>query len=147
MLLFQRQMEAVMIPIPTSLPPGTTAYVVVRSHFTALHRWENQPGSVYADEPDARLIDRPFLRYPHRHKFLVEVTVQVTHSDRDVEFFQLKEEVDQICLGWDGSSQVFSASCEMFAAAIGTSLQKKDYKVAAVKVSEDGESDGVVVFS
>lgn len=58
--------------------------IYVRTSFVGFHKWETAPQEV------------SFLRDLHRHIFNVKVTLQVSHSDRDVEFFLLKKDVDFI---------------------------------------------------
>lgn len=47
--------------------------------FEGIHCWPN------AKEPYEE------LQYPHRHKFRVEVSLEVKHRDREVEFYALRD--------------------------------------------------------
>lgn len=67
--------------------------------------------------------DVSFLKFPHRHRFYFEITVDVKHNDRDIEFIQLQRliklgfEADYLTLGILGATQggccnFGSKSCE-----------------------------------
>lgn len=56
--------------------------IYINTSFVGFHRWDSAPEEV------------AFLRDLHRHIFNVKVTVEVSHNDRDVEFFLLKKDVD-----------------------------------------------------
>ena len=101
----------------------------VTSSFIGFHQWPEAPNVV------------AYLRNLHRHVFGVKVTVQVTHSDRQVEFHLLKAFMDSYI-----SSDLLpmlrrspSMSCEQLARAIGSDLLLSNYRVVSVQVDEDGE--------
>lgn len=96
--------------------------VWITTQFPAFHKWDNAPDVVR------------FLRSPHRHLFHVKIGVEVTHNDRDVEFFMLKQEVEEfIEENYWGKSNV--GSCEMIAERLLT-----HFEAAFCEVSEDGEN-------
>lgn len=96
--------------------------VFVRTQFVGYHRWKDAPDHV------------AFLRDYHRHVFHVEVEVPVTGLNREVEFFTLKQVVDDFLLAhYEG--QYFEKSCEM----IANRLADK-FNATYVEVSEDGEN-------
>jgi 6-pyruvoyl-tetrahydropterin synthase len=105
--------------------------VYCRTRFISFHKWGDAP------------IEVAFLRNLHRHEFHVKVAVSVTHSDRDVEFITLKNDVDKIIQDlrctWDEGQ-----SCEMMAEAIYAKLPL--YKVFSIDVSEDGENGALIVY-
>lgn len=124
-------------------------FIVVRSRFQGVHSWPGCPHEEVA-----------FLRHPHRHEFHVEVKLQVGHSDRDLEFFMVKNMLDGIILaeflGEDLNTSILnlgSRSCEMIAEeliaklteALGFPLQ--DTPLIYVSVFEDGENGAVVEVS
>jgi hypothetical protein len=121
----------------------TKCYIKVRTTFEALHQWPEAPPSV------------SFLAHPHRHMFVVHATVSVRHGNRDVEFFTLKELIDQ-AVGWimekRGTRDVtlglylITQSCEDMALFIGNYLNQYGCIVKQVEVSEDGENSGIVEF-
>jgi len=109
--------------------------VKVTTKQAALHNWPNAPDFV------------DFLRHPHRHLFGISVEVSVEHSDRDVEFFTLLNDV-QHALTYLGDTykehvsllDFGSKSCEMLAEQLKMHLTQ--YHVLNVIISEDDESFG-----
>lgn len=97
--------------------------------FVGYHKWENAPKEV------------DFLKNLHRHLFKVKVFVEVSHNDRDVEFFILQKKLKAICLDFD---KKMMGSCEMIAEDIKKTLIKEYLKNVQVEVSEDGESGAIV---
>jgi len=108
--------------------------VWVTTQFEGLHFWAEAPSEVY------------FLRYPHRHIFHVKATVE-TNEDRQVEFFILKNKVDQIIcdmlkfpdIAKGGFTAHIPLSCEKMAEHIFLELKKLGYNVCEVEVNEDSE--------
>lgn len=110
---------------------ATQTEVWVTTQFEAFHRWKDAPEGV------------AFLRHYHRHVFKVRVGVAVGHNDRAVEFFQLKEQLDEyLHVHWRGS--MTDHSCEAMAQDIVGYLQSQSLSVLYVSVSEDGENGAVV---
>lgn len=113
---------------------NTTTLVYVTTSFVGYHRWTEAPAEV------------TFLRYWHRHVFHVKLTVRVDHSDRDVEFFMLKRDVDAyLKTAFDGGR--FAFSCEQIAEFIIAKMQSQRYEVHSCEVSEDGENGAVVIVN
>jgi elongation factor P hydroxylase len=110
-----------------------TTRIWITTKFVALHYWKNAPDEV------------AYLRQPHRHQFHVRVTADVSHNDRDVEFFQFKKEVeDYVKRHLDKT--LSERSCEMMANELLLHLLNVGYSVHSVEVSEDGENGAVVEF-
>jgi len=112
--------------------------IFIRTQFAHVHRWPNAPkhGSL------ANLVIG-FLSEPHRHMFHVRISVSVSGLDREIEFLDFKQYVDnyiesQINAGWH------TASCEQMAASIAMYLVNNNIPVASVEVSEDGENGAIV---
>jgi hypothetical protein len=108
-------------------------YIIVKTHFRGFH--------AYLDAPDKVA----FLRNLHRHDFLVEAKIEVSHSDRELEFFIVQEDLDNIIKSEINFNDV--GSCEMAAGAIIKGLlQREKYRnrLIEVSVSEDGENRGVI---
>ena len=57
--------------------------IIVTNSFKGCHK--------YADAPDCVA----FLRNVHRHVFNVKTTIEVTHNNRDIEFFMLQDEIER----------------------------------------------------
>jgi hypothetical protein len=112
----------------------TNTYIKVRTEFEGFHYYPNA-GSI-----DPRI---QFLENEHRHMFKVEVTISVTHLDRELEFFLVKWELQDFIK--DGKMN--HKSCDMIATDI---LEKHlipaygSNRYYEIVVSEDGESDGIV---
>ena len=115
--------------------------ITVRTKFEGLHFWKDAPEKV------------AFLRNLHRHLFRVEVTVPVTHSDRDIEFFILKNFIDTfIHLKYKAYhpdmmflKNLGSVSCEMIANDIKMAAAAEfNVNECSVVVQEDEESSGQV---
>lgn len=100
------------------------AEIKVRTRFVGWHYWPDAP------EP------RAYLRSSHRHEFHVEVCAAVEHDDRDIEFHDLKDEVDRLLPRGDLGAQ----SCEMVGRSLceGLALTYGD-RIAWAEVWEDGE--------
>ena len=108
-------------------------YIKVRTEFEGFHCYPN------ASQIDPRIA---FLEDLHRHIFKVEVTISVTHLDRELEFFLVKWDIQSFL----NESLLNHKSCEMIATEILSYLMKKygDGRTYEIVVSEDGESDGIV---
>lgn len=104
----------------------------VRTQFVGIHNWLGASGR------------RVYLAAPHRHTFYVEGYAEVTHSDRDIEFHDLREQMDRrIGRLRDRGAQetgcspidLGSQSCE----DIAEYLLRGIPELQRVVVSEDGE--------
>lgn len=130
--------------------PQIVKLITVRHSFNALHRWVEAPPEV------------SFLRNAHRHEFTVCLTVEVTHGDRQVEFFILQKFLATCVrrlfgtqglhtVGKDDSPElnlglpIVYHSCEDMAEAVLLDFERMGYKVSAVSVSEDGENEGIAL--
>lgn len=116
--------------------------ILVRTSFRGTHNW-----------PEASQIagkQVQFLEHEHRHTFHILVELEVTDSDREVEFFILQEQVDG-CISSLYEEvglvrQVGRRSCEMVAEEIIGVLREEGYtdNIIAVEVWEDNEVGGRV---
>jgi hypothetical protein len=106
--------------------------VFCRTQTVGFHHWPNAPEQV------------DYLRSNHRHVFHITVAVSVKHTDRDVEFITLRKDVDNYFQS--RSKQFGPESCEMIADRVQTYLEKKDYRVTRVTVSEDNENGATVYY-
>jgi hypothetical protein len=106
--------------------------IFVNTQFSALHYWPNAKPPV------------EFLKNPHRHMFKVNLVVGVQHNDRDVEFLQLKSELDNF-LKYSYADKTSDASCETMAHTIINKFQSAGYDVRCCSVSEDGENGATVI--
>ena len=109
--------------------------IVVRTQFSAIHAWKDCP-----------IEEVSFLRNPHRHMFFVELKCQVTHANRQLEFFVVKKKLER-CVDSYRDQDIGSRSCEMLAVNIAAAMEnelnpKKDNgrTVIFCSVFEDNEN-------
>ena len=104
-----------------------------------IHRWPGVP-------VDSKV---GFLGNPHRHLFKITVEIEVSHDNRQLEFFQVQEQITRVLresYSHDGLSFDFiHHSCEMVAVEVldglAAVLDLHDTQMT-VAVSEDGENAG-----
>lgn len=110
--------------------------IFVQNEFRGLHRWKDAPDVV------------GFLRHPHRHIFRIKTYVDVTHNDREIEFFMLQAEIDKIIASWSTDypeSERVNWSCEQMAEKVLAELSKiYPGRNMTCEVSEDGECGAIV---
>ena len=108
--------------------------IVVRTRFTGFHAW--------SDAPD----DVAFLRFLHRHEFHVEARLPVTHDDRELEFFLVKNKLQE-AIGLLSSLDVGArvGSCEMIARFVARAMALRYQRSVEVSVFEDGENGAIVL--
>lgn len=83
--------------------------------------------------------DVSFLGYIHRHIFHFRVEIEVTHTDRDIEFIQFKRELENLYK--DGLLQLDFKSCEMMSDDLANYIQDKyPNRDLIITVSEDSEN-------
>ena len=85
--------------------------------------------------------DVSFLANPHRHIFHFRVSIDVFHSDRDIEFIQFKRWLESL---YNGSNTVLKLdwkSCEMIADDLYLQIAERyPNRNVVIEVSEDGEN-------
>lgn len=100
------------------------------------HRYKDAPEPVW------------YLRNLHRHELDIEVTLEVFHNDREIEFIMLKHEINSFLdsLKFDTpNNENDGISCEMIAESIVTYLSNKyGQRYVQVEVLEDGENGACV---
>ncbi len=107
--------------------------IIVRGVFPFVHCYPGAP------EPVA------YLRNPHRHLFNYEVEIQVHHSDRDLEFILVKQDLDEF-IRKNNSKWPVVESCETLAERLHIYLVNRygDSRKLIVTVFEDNENGGRV---
>lgn len=114
-----------------------TSYIVVKTQFEFIHKYENAPEEV------------KYLREPHRHIFYVEAKIQVYNNDRELEFILVKHDIDKFLQGIVSSAPI-TYSCEMFAEDISNFLirtyAKHINRNIEVSVFEDNENGAQIVI-
>ena len=110
--------------------------IVVRTSFIGWHYWKDAP------------IEVQFLRALHRHVFHVQVTIPVTHSNRDLEFFIVQSFLNGFIKKLFPDGMLQQRSCEMIAEEIlkGVMREYGINKGLECSVFEDNEN-GAIVFS
>lgn len=90
--------------------------------------------------------DYAFLRSRHRHMFHFKVTVSVNHSDREIEFIEMK---DKLIKYFSEEDRMNNKSCEMLADLAVSKVNNLygDRISVEAEVSEDGENGAVVTQS
>lgn len=118
--------------------------VIVNVKQVGFHRWPDAPER------------RAYLRDKHRHVFTFRVEVGVLHTDRDVEFHTLQDDITGWLADlypWDGAAPPFgydfgTRSCEQLAVELEGKLREEGrYRVLSIEVWEDDENGGRVVFT
>ena len=90
--------------------------------------------------------DVSFLASPHRHMFHFEVTVQVFHNDRDIEFIQFKRWLENLYAG--GTLELNYKSCEMISDDLYDQIAARyPDRSIVINVSEDGENGASIVYN
>jgi len=118
--------------------------IFVRFQKEGIHKYPaaaTDPNLATGDEYDVS-----FLATPHRHIFHFEVTIEVFHNDRDIEFIQFKRwlenQYSQNILALDYKS------CEMISddlyEVIATRYPDRNI---VIQVSEDNENGATIVYN
>lgn len=107
--------------------------IYISTSFEGIHKWKNAPKEV------------KFLRKNHRHIFNVKVWFEVSHNDRDLEFFIMKQKVNDIIhriydyYDWIWQCEILKVwSCEMIAQDILEELE--EFTVTKIEINEDWEN-------
>ena len=94
---------------------------------------------------DPKLADVAFLANEHRHIFHFNVSIEVFHNDRDIEFIQFKRWLESL---YQGTLELNFKSCEMISddlyEAIATRYPERDVEIT---VSEDGENGATIRYN
>ena len=89
--------------------------------------------------------DVSFLATPHRHIFHFRVSIDVTHSNRDIEFIQFKRWLQNLYSS--NTLQLDYKSCEMMAEDLYTEIATRyPDRDIEIEVSEDGENGAILKF-
>ena len=106
-----------MVCIVTALKGGAALWaspqgnVVIIGEFEGFHFWKDAPAEVR------------FLKNLHRHKFHVEVTIDVKHNNRALEFFIVQHFLEDFIKVRFSDGEVGPMSCEMIAEVILDAVQ------------------------
>jgi len=118
--------------------------IFVRFQKEGIHKYPaaaTDPNLATGDEYDVS-----FLATPHRHIFHFEVTIEVFHNDRDIEFIQFKRWLENLYKG--GTLELNYKSCEMISDdlydVIATRYPNRNI---IIRVSEDNENGATIVYN
>jgi hypothetical protein len=110
------------------------ATIHVRFSEPGFHNWQGAPEH------------RSYLGDRHRHLFAVQVSTEVSHDDREIEFHDLLDEARAIFKSLqDASGGLGGRSCEMIGREIGVTLALRHDRPFTVSVWEDNEVGATVV--
>ena len=94
---------------------------------------------------DPNLADVAFLANEHRHIFHFNVSIEVFHNDRDIEFIQFKRWLESL---YQGTLELNFKSCEMISddlyEVIASRYPGRDI---VITVSEDGENGATISYN
>jgi hypothetical protein len=94
---------------------------------------------------DPNLADVAFLANEHRHIFHFNVSIEVFHNDRDIEFIQFKRWLESL---YQGTLELNFKSCEMISddlyEVIASRYPGRDIEIT---VSEDGENGATIFYN
>jgi len=110
-----------------------TRSIEVTTRFIGFHKWEDAPEEV------------SFLRNLHRHEFRVSVEIEITHDDRELEFFIEQRYLKSL---FEDEQNCNNKSCEMIGQTVIDSFIERygPNRSIKVNVSEDGENSANVVY-
>ena len=118
--------------------------IFVRVQKEGIHKFPaaaTDPSLATGDEYDVS-----FLATPHRHIFHFEVSIEVFHNDRDIEFIQFKRWLENQYS--QGILALDYKSCEMISddlyEVIATRYPDRNI---AIQVSEDNENGATIVYN
>jgi hypothetical protein len=118
---------------------AATRQIWVTFQKEGIHKYPAALSDVQLATGDER--DVSFLGYPHRHIFHFRVSIDVFHTDRDIEFIQFKRWCESLYNSNDSVLQLNNKSCEMIADDLYLQIASKyPNRNVAIEVSEDGEN-------
>jgi hypothetical protein len=117
--------------------------IFVRFQKEGIHKYPaaaTDPALATGDEYDVS-----FLATPHRHIFHFEVSIEVEHSDRAIEFIQFKRWLENLYKG--GTLALDYKSCEMIAEDLYEVIATRyPNRIIHIEVSEDNENGARLTF-
>ena len=140
----QEQIELAMTEKRQRIKDKAVRTIFVRFQKEGIHKYPaaaTDPNLATGDEYDVS-----FLATPHRHIFHFEVTVEVEHSDRAIEFIQFKRWLENLYKG--GTLALDYKSCEMIAEDLYEVIATRyPDRTIHIEVSEDNENGARLTFT
>ena len=94
---------------------------------------------------DPKLADVAFLANEHRHIFHFNVSIEVFHNDRDIEFIQFKRWLESL---YQGTLELNYKSCEMISDDLYQTIAGRyPGRDIEITVSEDGENGATIRYN
>ena len=100
----------------------STVNIIVNTRFVGFHLWVDAPPKYN------------YLSHVHRHEFHVTMKVPVNEMNREIEFCELKWQLDYWLME-KYTDKITEDSCEMIAEKIA-----RNFNAVYVRVMEDGEN-------
>ena len=123
---------------------AATRMIFVKFQKEGIHMYPaaaTDPALATGDEYDVS-----FLGTPHRHIFHFEVTIEVFHNDRDIEFIQFKRWLENLYKG--GTLELNYKSCEMISDDLYEQIATRyPERNIVIQVSEDNENGATIVYN
>lgn len=120
------------------------SFVYAQTTVEGYHRYPEaatDPSLATGDEYDVS-----HLANTHMHYFFIKVWVEVKHSNRDIEFIQLRRWLNNL-FSDNGTLDLNNKSCEMIAENINSEIEKiRPKHDVIVDVSEDGINGAYLEF-
>lgn len=106
-------------------------YIEVKNEIDMVHHYKDAPEQV------------AYLRNIHRHSFKISSRVQVFHSDREIEFYMLRDFIQDVL---PKAEFGLGVSCEQIAEFVIKKIQEKygNGRRIIVSVFEDGINGAIV---
>jgi hypothetical protein len=110
-------------------------WIHLKFDWVGVHFWSDAPA------------EQSWLRHPHRHRFYAEVSLEVKHDDRELEFFRVLDQIHARlvpALSGEDNNGYDPKSCEQMAEWILDTLLDwyGDDRQGQVLVLEDNENGG-----
>jgi hypothetical protein len=132
------QTEQAMADKRNRISNAAKRYIWVTFQREGIHRFP-------AAATDPKLADVAFLANEHRHIFHFNVSIEVFHNDRDIEFIQFKRWLESL---YQGTLELNFKSCEMISddlyEVIASRYPGRDIEIT---VSEDGENGATIRYN
>jgi hypothetical protein len=94
---------------------------------------------------DPNLADVAFLANEHRHIFHFNISIEVFHNDRDIEFIQFKRWLESL---YQGTLELNYKSCEMISDDLYQTIAGRyPGRDIEITVSEDGENGATIRYN
>lgn len=110
-------------------------YVFLKTRFEGFHRYLGAKEQV------------SYLRDIHRHMFYVKFQIEVFDNDREIEFIELKHQVEQFIKQIQNEEKAIEYSCETYAEKIIEKVKELYNRKMICEVSEDDENGAIIEYS